>query len=428
MKSYDIIIIGGGPAGTSAALFLEKKGYHIALLDQARFPRDKVCGEFISPAADDIFFELGILGSIEALNPTRLSGVVVSAYESSYLQVDYPFSSDGRAMTSLSVERSRLDNLMLSRVRNSKVDLMEGFKVTDLLFWDDNVCGVGGHDEAKTRFNIKAKVVIDAGGRNSISLRRLNLRQVSSGEGKIALAAHWEGVKVDGRYCYMHISHPGYTGIAPVGCNRANVVLVVGRNCLAGVDVENFFRRTVLENQLRRKILGAGAPVEKVRVVDSLAYSVKKPKCGGLLLVGDAAGFVDPFTGEGIYLSLRSSQLAVGVIEGAFDSSDFSKRQFQIYDRIRREEFKKKNTLNKVLQRLIYTPSLCDRVVETLATQKELSSLLVGVIGDYIPANRVVCFEYLLRLLGGMLKLPLPSLRANQGLSNSSVLNERKIS
>ena len=229
MKSYDIIIIGGGPAGTSAALFLEKKGYHIALLDQARFPRDKVCGEFISPAADDIFFELGILDSIEALNPTRLSGVVVSAYESSYLQVDYPFSSDGRAMTSLSVERSRLDNLMLSRVRNSKVDLMEGFKVTDLLFWDDNVCGVGGHDEAKTRFNIKAKVVIDAGGRNSISLRRLNLRQVSSGEGKIALAAHWEGIKVDGRYCYMHISHPGYTGIAPVGCNRANVVLVVGR-------------------------------------------------------------------------------------------------------------------------------------------------------------------------------------------------------
>ena len=59
MKTYDIIIIGGGPAGASAALFLEKKGYRIALLDQARFPRDKVCGEFISPAADDIFFELG---------------------------------------------------------------------------------------------------------------------------------------------------------------------------------------------------------------------------------------------------------------------------------------------------------------------------------------------------------------------------------
>jgi flavin-dependent dehydrogenase len=317
---------------------------------------------------------------------------------------------------------------MLNRIRNSKIDLMEGFKVTDLLFEGGNVCGVKGHDEVKTRFDFKAKVVIDAGGRNSISLRRLNLRQASSGKRKVALAAHWEGVKVEGPYCYMHISHPGYTGIAPVGCNRANVVLVVDRDCLTGTNVELFFRRIVLENHLRRKILGAGAPAEKVRVTDSLAYSVKKPKCGGLLLVGDATGFIDPFTGEGIYLSLRSSQLAVGVIESAFDRSDFSKKQFQIYERMRRKEFKKKNMLSKVLQRLIYSPSLCDRVVETLATQKELSSLLIGVIGDYIPANRVVCFEYLLRLLGGMLKPQPQYLHTNQDLPNSSILNERKIS
>ena len=142
MKPYDIVIIGGGPAGTSAALFLEKKGYRIALLDQAFFPRDKVCGEFISPAADDIFSDLGILKSINDLNPTKLSGVVLSAYESSYLQVDYPVSADGRVMTSLSVERSMLDNLMVNHVRNSNVQLLEGFKVTDLLFEGENVCGV----------------------------------------------------------------------------------------------------------------------------------------------------------------------------------------------------------------------------------------------------------------------------------------------
>ena len=72
MKSYDIIIIGGGPAGTSAALFLEKKDIALLCSIKHRFPRDKVCGEFISPAADDIFSELGILESIDALNPTRL--------------------------------------------------------------------------------------------------------------------------------------------------------------------------------------------------------------------------------------------------------------------------------------------------------------------------------------------------------------------
>ena len=157
MKSYDIIIIGGGPAGASAALFLEKKGYRIALLDQARFPRDKICGEFISPAADAILSKLGVLDAIEALRPTRLRGVALSAYESSWLQIEYPPSACGVAMTSLSVERSILDNLILDRVRNTKIELMEGFKVVDLLFENNRVCGVIGHDEARTEFSINAK-------------------------------------------------------------------------------------------------------------------------------------------------------------------------------------------------------------------------------------------------------------------------------
>ena len=404
MKPYDIIIIGAGPAGTSAALFLEKRGCRIALLDQARFPRDKVCGEFISPAADAIFSELGVLESIEAINPVRLKGVALSAYERSWVQVDYPSSADGTTMSSLSVERLMLDNLMLGQVRNSQVELIEGFKVTDLLFDDDNVCGVKGHDEEKIEFNIHAKMVVDAGGRNSISLRRLNLKQGSSGEGKIALAAHWEGVRLPGQYCYMHISRPGYTGIAPVGQNKANVVLVVDNASLAGQDVDDFYRSTVLKNPLRREMLGAGEPAEKVRAVDSLAYSVKTPPCGGLVLVGDATGFVDPFTGEGIYLSLRSSQLASGVIAGAFNNLDFSKKQLGSYDRVRRMEFHKKFLLSKMLQRLIYSPSLCIRVVKTLGEHKDLAGMLVGVIGDYIPAGRVVCFEYLLRLAGGTLR------------------------
>ena len=427
MKSYDIIIIGGGPAGASAALFLEKRGYHIALLDQARFPRDKICGEFISPASDAILSELGVLDAIEALNPTRLRGIALSAYESSWLQVDYPSSAGGATMTSLSVERSILDNLMLDKVRNSRIELMEGFKVVDLIFGDDRVCGVKGHDETKTKFNINAKIVIDAGGRNSVSLRRLNLRKNSSGKGKIALAAHWEDIKILGNYCYMHISHPGYTGIAPVGDNRANVVLVVEKTCLIGENVDNYFRRTVLKNKLRREILGAGRPAEKARVIGSLAYAVKTPQCGGLLLVGDATGFIDPFTGEGIYLSLRSSQLASDVVKSAFDRYDFSKDRLEIYDRIRRKEFKKKIILSKILQHLIYNPPLCVRIVKMLGSQKELSSLLVGVIGDYIPANQVVCFEYFLRMLSGLLRRHTHFLKASQNLPGALAPGEKKL-
>ena len=402
MKSYDVIIIGGGPAGTSAALLLAKKGYQVALLEQARFPRDKVCGEFISPAADAIFSELGVLEAIESLDPLRLKGVVVSAYEQSVFQADYPPASEaGSQMTSLSVERMVLDHLMLDRVRQSPVEVKEGFKVTDFLFDNGQVCGVSGRDESKTKFQLKARVVVDAGGRNSISLRRLNLKSDSGRNGKIAFAAHWEGVRLPANYCYMHISRPGYTGIAPTGEGRVNVVLVADRKCPSATGVDAFYLQTVLGNSLRREMLCGGEPVEKVRTVDSLSYSVRPPQCGGLLLVGDATGFVDPFTGEGIYLSLRSSQLAARMIVRALDASDFSADWLANYDRIRRQEFYKKILLSKILQRLIYTPPLCTRVVKTLAKRRELAALLVGVIGDYVPAGQVVSFGYLMRLLSG---------------------------
>ena len=160
-------------------------------------------------------------------------------------------------------------------------------------------------------------------------------------------------------------------------------------------------------------------------MVDSLAYSVKTPECGGLILVGDATGFIDPFTGEGIYLSLRSSQLAVKTIANAFDKSDFSENQFKVYDRMCEKEFKKKIILSKVLQYLIYNPSVCIRVVNALALEKELSGLLIGVIGDYIPASKVVCFEYFFRLFSEVMRSRSLSLQARQCLTSQPVLDEK---
>ena len=114
------------------------------------------------------------------------------------------------------------------------------------------------------------------------------------------------------------------------------------------------------------------------------------------------------------------------MIERAFDRSDFSKDRLEVYDKIRRKEFANKIILSKILQRLIYRPSLCARVVETLANEKELAGLLIGVIGDYIPASRVVCFEYFLRMCGGLLRSQTPILQASQ-TPNTPALDEKKL-
>lgn len=400
MKRYDVIVIGGGPAGSATALFLADCGYEVILLDQARFPRDKICGEFISPAADSILERLGVLSEIEALSPVRLSGVSISSNEKTGFAVQYPsLPGTTRPMTSLSLPRMVFDRLLIERVGQKGVIVKEGHKVTDFIVEEEQVVGVRGLDAAKTPFEFRASVVVDAGGRNGVSLRRFGLKKKKRGSGKVALAAHWTTLQPLGKYCAMHISHPGYTGIASTGPGQVNVVLVVDKKSLKGEnDLHDFYVRTVLKNQLRRNLLGQAEVEEKVRTVDSLAFSVRPPKIGGLVLVGDASGFIDPFTGEGIYLSLRSAEIASEVIDLCLKRKDFSREALAVYEQKRKKEFNKKFLLSKIFQRLIYNPLLCNRVIQILAKNPEQAETLVGVIGDYIPADEVVSLRFLGRL------------------------------
>jgi flavin-dependent dehydrogenase len=401
MISFDIIVIGGGPAGCAMALDLNSRGYDVALCDQAKFPRDKVCGEFISPGADPILRQLGVLDAIEALSPKRLKGVAISSYGGAELSIDYP-AETGLSPTSLSVPRYQLDALFLKQVQNAGVKVFEQHKVTDFIFENGCVVGVRGWDETKTVFSMNGKMVVDAGGRNAVSPRKFSLKREPGSNSKIAFSAHWQGVSLPEDYCYMHVSRPGYTGISSVGNGQSNVVLVVEGSALGGEKPETFYHRVLMQNSRRSNMLESGERIEPVRSVESLAFSVKPVPCGGLVLVGDATGFIDPFTGEGIYLSLRSSQLAGEAIHSGFQNSNFSRKFLSIYDERRKKEFGGKFLLSQILQTLIYNRFFCDQVIKSLSGNRVLAQTLVGVIGDILPAEKAVSLKFLLQLLSGM--------------------------
>jgi len=402
MNPYDVIIIGAGPAGCASALFLHQKGLRVLVLDRAAFPRDKVCGEFISPAADDILQELGILEAIQQTHPVRLQGVAISSYGKPELCIDYP-QCPGRVepVTSLSLPRFQLDHLLVQKVVEQVIEVRERHAVDDFLFEEDRVVGVKGRDETNRPCTFSAPVVVDASGRNGLSLRRLGLIKPHRGPGKIALAAHWENVQFPHDYCYMHISSPGYTGMAPVGNDSVNVVLVVEDRHVKVQELDDFYKATVLGNERRQSLLAGARLKERVRSVGSLAYDVRPVPCGGLVLAGDTTGFIDPFTGEGIYLSLRSAQLAAGVIQKAFEAEDFSREFLAEYDRQRQLEFRKKFILSRVLQKIICRRRWCDGVVTLLRRNSQMAQILVGVIGDYFPADRVVSWPFLLEGIRG---------------------------
>jgi len=178
---------------------------------------------------------------------------------------------------------------------------------------------------------------------------------------------------------------------------------VVRPEDLEGRDPHQFYETSVLNNPLRAGLLGSARPCEKVRSVDSLAFSVRPPSCGGLLLVGDATGFIDPFTGEGIYLSLRSAQLACETLTEAFALGDFSLAVLNEYERRRRKENEKKYRLSRVLQGILYRPALCKKVTRVLSQNSDLSARLVGVIGDYLDPEELVSPGFIWALLLGAL-------------------------
>ncbi len=400
----DVIVIGGGPAGCASAIFLAETGKRVVLFDRACFPRDKVCGEFISPAADALLSELKVLERIESCSPLRLGGVAVSAYGGEEVLCPYPDdpNNPGR-VTSLSFERLDFDKILIDRAREVGVDVREEHQVFDLIVEDGQVAGVKVRDSQSSNFEMKAHVVIDAGGRNSISLRKFKLRKDQKGSRKIALAAHWENAAFPKEFCYMHISRPGYTGMSPTAGGGANVVLVVEHSAIKGCNLDEAYGKIVMSNARRRPFLENARMCEKVRSIESLAFSIRPVPVGGLMLVGDAMGFIDPFTGEGIYLALRSARLAADCAEAAFKVGDFSRAMLTSYEDKRQHEFHKKFMLCRALQFLIYNRFLCRKTVSLLNTRPDLADSLVGVIGDYLPPGKVVSPVFLLKLIAGFM-------------------------
>ncbi len=404
MNSPDVIVIGGGPAGCASAIFLAQAGKHVVLFDRARFPRDKVCGEFISPAADDLLSELNVLKEIESCSPLRLGGVAVSAYGGEEVLCPYPDRPGSHdPVTSLSFERFQLDQLLIDRAKAAGVEVREGHHVSDLIVDEGQVVGVKVRDPEKIDFEIRAPLVIDAGGRNAISLRKFDLRKNEAGVKKIALAAHWEEATFAEAFCYMHISRPGYTGMSPTKGGGANVVLVVDHSAIKRKDLDTAYREILMSNPRRRPFLENARPAEKVRTIDSLAFDVEPLPVGGLMLVGDAMGFIDPFTGEGIYLALRSARLAGDCALKAFTSGNFSRQILAEYEGIRHYEFNKKFILCRALQFLIANRYLCKNTVSLLAKRPDLAGSLVGVIGDYLPPGKVVSAKFIIKLVMGFI-------------------------
>ncbi len=394
----EAIVVGGGPAGSVTARLLAERGHHVVLLDKAHFPRHKACSDYVNPAGVLLLHELGLAAELEALGAHHMEAMLIHAPRGQRFLADFAAAAPGTGALGLS--RYRLDALLLDYARDAGVQVVEGAHVRDVVVEGGIVRGVIA-TIAGRRESLRAPLTVGADGRHGIVSRALSLDVPSPWLKRTGLVAHYRGVSGLDRWGEMHLAAHGYVGLAPLEGGLTNVAFVSPSDLVAR-------RPGTLDAYLGAGLAGipevavklAGAErVGSIRGVGPMARRARRVSGDGFLLVGDAASFLDPFTGEGVYEALRGATLAAPVADAALRAGDLSARQLALYRAARRQAFWAKRQLSWLVQGFIAAPALMDYATTRLDRRPASAITLAGVLAGLYPARHALSPAFLARLL-----------------------------
>jgi geranylgeranyl reductase family protein len=398
MRDVEAIVVGGGPAGSTTAAALAEAGHRVLLLDKASFPRHKACSEYINAGGAQMLGEMGALDEVIKAGAHQMEAMIVHAPSGARFAANFAKAEPGQAALGLS--RYRLDHILLERAKAAGVDVRERAQVRHVTREDGHVVGVVATIDG-ARELIRAPLVVGADGHNSVVSRDLGLDVSYRWPDKTGFIAHYRGVTGLDRFGEMHVGHDAYAGLAPLEDGVTNVAVVAsGRNVKARAgSVEAFFSETLQSIPEVAQKLEHAERVGGIRGVGSMARRARRTSGDGYLLVGDAASFLDPFTGEGIYEALKAAQLAAPIASAALKAGDVSADALDAYRIARRQSFTAKRQVCWIVQGFVNAPPLMNYVTERLSSREDLGLTLAGVLGNFRPAAHALSPVFLARLL-----------------------------
>ncbi len=308
-QRFDVAVVGAGPAGASTAQLIARLGLDVALIERCEFPRSKACGEYLSAGTVRILEQIGVASELSS------AALCVDGIETfgPGAHARLRFTSGG-----WSLPRATLDAALLAAARNCGARVIharaEGF-ARERGGVRVDVRAPSGEITA-----LHAKVLVGADGAHSLVAREFGLTRAVRGPRRFALGGHYAGVRGLDRYVRMFVDGATYFAVNPLSPGSANAMLIVDERELRRRrgDVDAFMRERAAA-LTRGRIRLDGMRLETKRIaIGPLAHSTRGYCAENVLLTGDAAHFLDPFTGQGVYLALRSGQLAARAI---FESS-----------------------------------------------------------------------------------------------------------
>jgi len=296
MSDFDVIVVGGGPGGATAAALCAQRGLNVALFEHARFPRHKVCGDVINPNCWSVLNKLGVSEKIRALPQHEIEAALFTAPAGEAINV--PMPRGARA-----IRRSLFDHTLLEYARACGVQVFENETVHEITLERRVVTSMGRHHARKG--------IIGADGRHSMTARSMGLVLKPPGSnGHIAFQAHFRAPPALDHRVQLHLFRGGYCGVVRVDTERANLCIVTDRRgARFHNDCEALFGHTVRQNPHFRNLGIGPEPLEPLRSANPLRGPMNVPARNGVFLVGDALRVMEPFTGQGILFALRTAEL-----------------------------------------------------------------------------------------------------------------------
>ncbi len=381
---YDVIVVGAGPAGSVITYYLANQGINVLLLDKAAFPRDKTCGDALSPRALAILNEIGVLDNIlqHAFRTSK-----VDFYSPSGKEVSFDLPGKKQLADICVVERLTLDDLLYERAVSAGAETLNNASVQHIVNNDD-VVDVDVLVNGK-REKYYSRLVVLATGANVALLRRLDLIAANVNF-TLASRIYFEG-PIDFaslKFIYADVPLPGYAWLFPVGEDKINVGAGFSK---ATRQYKYKTSKQLLEHflstRLAQKYLGNTIAVGKIKSFPIfMDFPNTKVFADRLLIVGEAAGLVNPLTGEGVDYAMQSGKIAADVILGAFEAGDFSAQALKQYKVLLDKEYYNQFMASRYFQKILFSNKyLLNTFFSALQGNESLRNIFLKVALGFSP-------------------------------------------
>ena len=385
MLRHDICILGAGPAGAAAALFLAKKGIACTIIDKASFPRDKICGDACSGKVSWVLRKLDpkIEKSFVHHESNLPSwGVKFFGSKNNELKVPFKLNYDTHKDQAPGFISKRIDfddQLIALLKQEDKITFLENVNINTFKRVEDGL--VLGN--SKQSIEVHTKVLLAADGAYSHAAKVLMGQEIEDHKNSLGLRAYYKGVAELDKEGFIELHFledllPGYFWIFPLANGEANVGLGIRADIQKKnrINLKKVFEEIIQNHPVISKRFKQAELIDKVRMHGLPLGGQKNISDDRILLLGDAAALIDPFTGEGIGNAMISGMLAADVIEASQPEENYTKENLSKYDQLVYKRLGSELNLSQAMQDLTNYPWLFNFVVNKARKNKELKETI----------------------------------------------------